>query len=87
MKQYQTIKYKLTANQIDIVEHLKGLAEKNYHKGWGFFVECYSNQEWHDFMICRYGFEDPITTKKEAIAKAKELVKLEKEKELNQLDW
>jgi hypothetical protein len=38
-------------------------------------------------MISKYGFHDPITTKKEAIAKAKELVKLEKEKELNQLDW
>jgi hypothetical protein len=77
----------LTVKQINIVEHLKGLAEKNYDNGWGFFVECYSNPEWYDFMISKYGFHDPITTKKEAIAKAKELVKLEKEKELNQLDW
>ena len=77
----------LTAKQIDIVENLKVLALKNYDKGWDFFVECYSDPEWCDFMISKYGFHDPITTKKEAIAKAKELVKLEKEKELNQLDW
>ena len=77
----------LTNKQIAIVEHLKVLALKNYDKGWDFFVECYSDPEWCDFMISRYGFHSPITTKKEAIAKAKELVKLEKEKELNQLDW
>ena len=77
----------LTAKQIDIVENLKVLALKNYDKGWDFFVECYSDPEWCDFMISKYGFHDPITTKKEAIAKAKELVKLEKEKELNQVDW
>jgi len=77
----------LTGKQLGIVEHLKGLADKNYAYGWSFFVEGYSDPEWHDFMISRYGFHSPITSKKEAIAKAKELVKLEKEKELSQSDW
>jgi hypothetical protein len=77
----------LTTKQLEIVEQLKVLAERNYDKGWDFFVECYGHDELQDFMVCRYSIESPITTKAGAIAKAKYLVNLEKEKELNQGDW
>jgi hypothetical protein len=77
----------LSKKQLEIVAHLKILSEANYNNGWDFFVECYGDDEWQDFMACRYSIEAPITTKAKAIAKAKYLVKLEKEKELNQMDW
>jgi hypothetical protein len=77
----------LTTKQLEIVAYLKALSELNYEKGWDFFVECYGQDDWQDFMVCRHSIESPITTKAGAIAKAKYLVKLEKEKELNQGDW
>jgi hypothetical protein len=77
----------LSKKQLEIVAYLKVLSEANYNKGWDFFVECYGQDEWQDFMVCRYSIEPAITTKKQAIDKAKYLVKLEKEKELNQGDW
>jgi hypothetical protein len=77
----------LTTKQLEIVAYLKALSELNYKKGWDFFVECYGEDEWQDFMVCRHSIEPAITTKKQAIDKAKYLVKLEKEKELNQGDW
>lgn len=77
----------LTTKQLEIVTYLKALSKLNYERGWDFFVECYGKDEWQDFMVCRHSIEPAITTKKQAIDKAKYLVKLEKEKELNQGDW
>lgn len=71
----------LTAKQLEIVEYLKALAEKNYDKGWDFFVECYGKKEWADFMVNEY---HNIATKAEALKEAKFLVKMYKEKESNQ---
>lgn len=37
----------MTANKID---NLKAYAQSNYDKGMDFYVECYSDEEWAEFL-------------------------------------
>jgi len=38
-----------------LIANAKGYAEANYEEGYDFFVECYEDREWYDFITRNCG--------------------------------